>query len=60
MYKISNISEPYIKETPGGYAVCADVYEIGPIMLDWFYSDRIFAEKGLEYVKQVILEKEKD
>lgn len=60
MYKITKLSEPYIKETPRGYAIWADVNGKTPIMLDWFYSDRIFAEKGLEYVKQVILEKEKD
>ena len=60
MYKITKVSEPYIKETPRGYAVYADVNDLTPIMLDWYYSDRIFAEKGLEYAKQLVLEKEED
>lgn len=60
MYKITKLSEPYIKETPRGYAICVNVNDAIPIMLDWFYSDRIFAEKGLEYAKQLILEKEED
>ena len=60
MYKITKISEPYVKKTRKGYAVCVSVNNATPIMLGWVYDDKMPAEKELEYLKQVILEKEED
>lgn len=60
MYKITKISEPYVKETHKGYAVCVNVNNVTPIMLGWIYDDKMSAEKKLEYLKRVVLEREED
>lgn len=57
MYKLSNITDVYVKQNQHGYAVYADLDNLNPIMLDWFYENENLALHSMKYIKENVLER---